>query len=161
MAPPTPPTPPTRDRDRDPSPHSSRLRRVIPATGAVPPPATGDRRAVVPAAAGEQRPAAAAEHARSLPRSETPFAWQDGRRLLLLDEEPGGWTFAELRFDDVRCHYVEVRRATYRWPREAAGAILARGLGFGPEAVERLAVALDRWLAAHLALTGREDRTGA
>jgi hypothetical protein len=91
------------------------------------------------------------------PQAETPFAWQHGRRLLLLDEEPSGWTFAELRFDEARCRYVEVRRATFRWPREAAGVLVARGLVFGKEPAERLAVALDRWLTLHVAAGVPQD----
>jgi hypothetical protein len=86
-----------------------------------------------------------------LPLLDVPFAWQHEQRLLLLDQEAGGWTFAELRFDSERCHYVEVRRATFRWPREAAGALLARGVGFGAAPAERLAADLQRWLADHLA----------
>ena len=96
-----------------------------------------------------------------LPLSAVPFAWQQGRRLLLLDEERRGWTFAELRFDDGDCRYTEVRRATFRWPREAAGALLARGVAFGSESTERLANALDRWLAMHLAADRSDDVAGA
>jgi hypothetical protein len=96
-----------------------------------------------------------------LPLPEVPFAWQHGRRLLLLDEEARGWTFAELRFDQEHCRYVEVRRATFRWPREAAGALLARGVSFGDEQANRLAAALDRWLAMHAGAGAGEGRVGS
>jgi hypothetical protein len=94
------------------------------------------------------------------PLSEVPFAWQHGRRLLLLDEESRGWTFAEFRFDQERCRYVEVRRATFRWPREAAGALLAHGVSFGDEQTNRLAAALDRWLATHASVVASQGRAG-
>ena len=96
-----------------------------------------------------------------LPLAEVPFAWQQGRRLLLLDEERRGWTFAELRFEDGACRYVEVRRATFGWPREAAGALLARGVAFGSESMERLAGALDRWLAVHRSASRPDDAAGS
>jgi hypothetical protein len=92
-----------------------------------------------------------------LPLLDVPFAWQHEQRLLLLDQETGGWTVAELHFDSARCHYVEVRRATFRWPREAAGALLARGVAFGASPAERLATDLDRWLADHLATNAGQE----
>ena len=93
-----------------------------------------------------------------LPLPEVPFAWQHEQRLLLLDEVSRGWTFAELRFDQRRCRYVEVRRATFRWPREAAGALLARGVAFGEEQADRLAAALDRWLTTHAGAAAPESQ---
>jgi hypothetical protein len=96
-----------------------------------------------------------------LPLLDVPFAWQHEQRLLLLDQEAGGWTFAELRFDSERCHYVEVRRATFRWPREAAGALLARGVAFGTAPAERLAADLQRWLADHLATNPGQEPANA
>ena len=77
-----------------------------------------------------------------------PFAWQHGSRLLLLEARPPGWVFAELRFDPAACHYVEVRRARYRWAREAAGALLSRTLVAGDTAADRTARDLAAWLTA-------------
>jgi hypothetical protein len=75
--------------------------------------------------------------------------------LLLLDEEPIGWVVAELHFDTKRCRYVEVRRATYRWPREAVGVLLSRALPAGETAVARTSVDLFLWLAAHQSTSDR------
>ncbi len=83
-----------------------------------------------------------------------PFAWQHDQRLLLLDEEPIGWVVAELQFDADRCRYVEVWRATYRWPREAVGVLLSRALPAGETAVARTSVDLYLWIAAHQAIRG-------
>jgi hypothetical protein len=65
----------------------------------------------------------------------------------LLEEGPRGWLMAELRFDPAACHYVEVRRARYRWAREAAGALLSRALVVGDEGAERISRDLQSWLA--------------
>ncbi len=78
--------------------------------------------------------------------SPTPFVWQQDRQLLLLDHEPGAWILAELRFDAAQCRYLEVRRARYRWPREAVGALLARGITAADGDPERLANDLLRWV---------------
>lgn len=91
------------------------------------------------------------------PALPAPFAWQRGHRVLLLDEGDQGWVFAELRFDEPGCRYHEVRRATFRWPREAAGAVLARGVGFGVAPAGDLATALDRWFGDHHAISGSES----
>ena len=64
-------------------------------------------------------------------RAPAPFAWQHGTQLILLDDEPGGWVMAELRFDTDLCRYVEVRRAVYEQTREAIGAVLSRSLSSG------------------------------
>ena len=85
------------------------------------------------------------------PRNEdggrAPFAWQHGSQLLLLEPRPFGWVMAELRFDRAACHYVEVRRARYRWPREAACALLGRALVGGEAVAARAARDLQQWLA--------------
>jgi hypothetical protein len=79
-----------------------------------------------------------------------PFAWQQGRQLLLLDEEPDGlWVMAELWFDNDRCRYVEGRRATYLWPREAIGALLCRVLPAGEATANAAATSLSAWFTAH------------
>ena len=82
-------------------------------------------------------------------RAPIPFVWQHGRRLLLLDDEPPGWVMAELRFDVERCRYVEVRRATYDWAREAIGAVLSRALASGEEAAWDSARCLHTWLSRY------------
>lgn len=96
---------------------------------------------------GERRAATAAPE--PVHRAPTPFVWQHGRRLLLLDDEYLGWVLAELRFDVERCRYIEVRRATYRWPREAVGAVLSRALASGDDAAEDSARSLSQWLSRY------------
>ena len=76
----------------------------------------------------------------------TPFSWQHGAQLLLLEAGRTGWVFAELRFDAARCRYVEVRRARYCWAREAAGALLSRSLAAGDTMADELATDLLAWL---------------
>ena len=107
---------------------------------------------------GEPPPAVAAEVAH---RAPTPFVWQHGRRLLLLDDERFGWVMAELRFDVRRCRYVEVRRATYRWPREAVGAVLSRALASGDDAAEDSARSLHEWLSRYYGIRLYSDPTSA
>jgi hypothetical protein len=75
----------------------------------------------------------------------TPFTWQDGRRLWLLDGRPRNWVLAELVFDPTTCRYLEVRRTTYRWPREAAGALLGRTFASGESQAENAARGLVEW----------------
>ena len=87
-----------------------------------------------------------------------PFAWQHGCRLLLLEGRPGRWVLAELRFDPTACHYVELRRAHFRWPREAAGALLSRVLAAGPAAAEATGRDLTTWLAKAVKAPGVGDR---
>ena len=81
--------------------------------------------------------------------ASSPFAWQHGRRLFLLEPEPLGWVLAELRFDEVTCRYVELRRARYRWAREAAGALLSRALAAGDAATTHLAGDLASWVSVN------------
>ena len=64
-----------------------------------------------------------------------PFAWQNGNQLLLMDVDQGGWQFAELVFVPGECRYIELRRSTYEWPREAVGALLSRALASGDSAL--------------------------
>lgn len=78
-----------------------------------------------------------------------PFAWQHDRRLILLDEEQRSWVMAELEFDPEVCRYVEVRRASYRWSREAIGAVVSRALASGPAAAVDSALAIDDWFARY------------
>lgn len=76
-----------------------------------------------------------------------PFVWQHGSRLYLLDREGRGWVLAELAFLSDACHYVEVRRTSYRWPREAAGVLLSRSLAVNQATARRLATDLTAWMA--------------
>jgi hypothetical protein len=76
-----------------------------------------------------------------------PFAWQDGRRLWLLDGGSMDWILAELMFDPDSCRYFEIRRTKYRWPREAAGALLGRSFAGGQRRAEDAARSLSDWIA--------------
>jgi hypothetical protein len=75
-----------------------------------------------------------------------PFSWQDGRRLWILERCATRWTLAELRFEPGCCCYLEVRRASYRWPREAAGALLGKTLASGEDRVAEAACNLAEWV---------------
>jgi hypothetical protein len=79
-------------------------------------------------------------------RRPAPYAWQHRRQLLLLDEEPNGkWVMAELWFDTDQCRYIELRRATYDWAREALGAVLSRAYVHGEILAAESAGRLDDW----------------
>jgi hypothetical protein len=93
---------------------------------------------------GARRPDAASPVAVSDDRR--PFAWQDGRRLWILDGGPTNWVLAELLFEPLTCSYVEVRRSNYRWPREAAGALLGRTFAGGQSRAEDAARGLTAWV---------------
>ncbi len=75
-----------------------------------------------------------------------PFAWQDGRRLWILDSGSSDWVLAELLFEPQSCRYLEVRRSVYQWPREAAGALLGRTFAGGLRQVEEAARGLSEWI---------------
>lgn len=77
-----------------------------------------------------------------------PFSWQHGRSLWILNCEATGWVLAELQFDPDACHYRELRRACYTWPREAAGVLLGRALALGNAEAEDIASRLVRWQRA-------------
>jgi len=92
-------------------------------------------------------PRQSATHGRGCAREHlSPFAWQDGRRLWILDGGEPDWILAELLFDPQSCRYLEVRRAIYQWPREAAGALLGRALVGGPRRAEEAARGLAAWV---------------
>jgi hypothetical protein len=76
-----------------------------------------------------------------------PFVWQHGSQLYLLVNETPGWVLAELEFVPSACHYVEIRRTAYRWPREAAGVLLSRSLATDADTVRQLANDVTAWLA--------------
>jgi hypothetical protein len=84
-----------------------------------------------------------------------PFAWQSGRRLWILDGRDSEWIVAELEFDPRECRYIEVRRAGYRWPREAAGALLGRALSGGTANAEEAARGLALWADRAVSITKR------
>jgi hypothetical protein len=84
-----------------------------------------------------------------------PFAWQHEQFVLMLDQHERGWTVAELRFEPDRLRYIEVRRSSYRWPREAMGAVIARSVRCGEASMAQLARAVDAWLKSRHA-----DRVG-
>jgi hypothetical protein len=75
-----------------------------------------------------------------------PFAWQDGRRLWILDSGSSDWVLAELLFEPQSCRYLEVRRSVYQWPREAAGALLGRTFAGGRRQAEEAARGLSDWI---------------
>jgi hypothetical protein len=81
------------------------------------------------------------------PDRPAPFAWQDGRRLWILDGKPDDWVLAELVFEPQTCRYLEVRRSNYRWPREAAGVFLARTFAGGQRRAEDAARGLSEWVS--------------
>jgi hypothetical protein len=82
----------------------------------------------------------------SLAGTLRPFVWQCGRRLLLLEREQGYWVLAELEFEPEICRYTELRRAFYRWEREAVGALLSRTIRYGEDAAAESADLLDVWM---------------
>lgn len=82
-------------------------------------------------------------------RAPMPFAWQQGRQLILLDDDPEGWVMAELHFDADLCRYVEVRRAVYPLTREAIGAVISRALASGDHAAVDTALSLHDWLSTY------------
>ena len=77
---------------------------------------------------------------------QSPFAWQDGRRLWILDGGSTNWVLAELLFEPQSCRYLEVRRSNYQWPREAAGALLGRTFVGGQGRAEDAARGLSEWI---------------
>jgi hypothetical protein len=83
-------------------------------------------------------------------RAPTPFAWQSGQQLILIDEDPGGfWVMAELEFDPTNINYLELRRAPYLWFREALGAAMSRAYTSGEEAANDLAANLSAWFETY------------
>ncbi|MCC6793022.1 MAG: hypothetical protein IT336_15140 [Thermomicrobiales bacterium] len=86
-------------------------------------------------------------------RAPTPFAWQHGRQLILLDDDPEGWVMAELHFDSDLCRYVEVRRAVYPLTREAIGAVISRALASGDHAAVDTALSLHEWLSTYYGIS--------
>jgi hypothetical protein len=87
---------------------------------------------------------------------QVPFVVQSGRALLMVEAVDEGWTLAELAFQPGECSFLEVRRATYAWPREAFGALLSRVAGAQPDeaAIARLTAEFTTWLGDRFARRG-------
>ena len=81
-----------------------------------------------------------------LPPRYSPFTWQDGARLLMLDRSVTGWATAELAFNDTFGQYDVLRTATYDSPREAAGVLLAAVITADEPIREDLAGQLVAWV---------------
>jgi hypothetical protein len=79
------------------------------------------------------------------------WVWQRSTHLLMLDRANGEWVVAELEFVRERGYYVEQRRCTYNWPREAVGAALSRLLALGRSEALAASASLDAWCATMFA----------
>jgi hypothetical protein len=89
------------------------------------------------------------------PPAQHPFVFQHRHQLFLLDGGAGDWLLAELHFERATCRYVEVRRASYHWPREALSALLSRMITGAPEDAEllnRAAAGFADWLSGQFQL---------
>jgi hypothetical protein len=89
---------------------------------------------------------------RVLLRAPNPFAVQNGDQLLLLDIDFDAWNFAELRFESDELGYMQVRQAAYTSPREAIGAVLARALAQGNDAIVNTVEQLHIYLMQHFGI---------
>ncbi|MBA3641260.1 MAG: hypothetical protein H0W53_18715 [Acidobacteria bacterium] len=81
---------------------------------------------------------------------QNPFVFQHHHQLFLLDGTAGEWVLAELRFDLAICRYVEVRRASYQWPREALTVLLSRMVTGDPDdaaLLDRATAGFAGWLS--------------
>lgn len=91
---------------------------------------------------------------------EAPFVHQSRDKLLLVVGNAHGWLVAELRFDRRSCTYVELRRSTFAWPREALTALLSRIVTGTNEDAELLCRVSDdflAWASRQLAVAHRID----
>lgn len=80
------------------------------------------------------------------------WVWQQNTHLFMLERnEFGQWVVAELEFLRDRGYYIELRRCSYDWPREATGAMLSRLLSLGDREAFEASVALDAWCAVTFA----------
>jgi len=74
------------------------------------------------------------------------FVWQVDSRVLVLDATlPGRWVLGELRSGDDAPGYTESFRAAFASPREAMGAMMARALADGEDALVAISAGLDAW----------------
>ena len=76
----------------------------------------------------------------------TPFIWQSGSRLLIMDRMVFGWAIAEFVFNERFGQYEVRREATYDSPREASGVLLATMIGADLATRESLAARLTEWV---------------
>lgn len=118
---------------------------------------TGDRSDCTGERLVAEHPVGLVPEHRPTNRAPAPFVWQHGTRLILLDDDEGGWVMAELRFQPELCRYVEVRRAIYSLTREAIGAVLSRALASGNHAAVDIALSLHDWLSTHYGITVVND----
>ncbi|MGH2551366.1 MAG: hypothetical protein ACRDHN_18415 [Thermomicrobiales bacterium] len=83
----------------------------------------------------------------------TGWVWQHNTHLFMLERnESGQWVVAELEFLRDRGYYIELRRCSYDWPREATGAMLSRLLSLGDCEAFEASVALDAWCTVTFAV---------
>lgn len=97
------------------------------------------------------------------PPTQHPFVFQHQHQLFLIDGGAGDWVLAELRFERFLCRYVEERRASYHWPREALSVLLSRMITGEPEDAElldRASASFADWLSGQFQL-GRESGVGS
>lgn len=91
---------------------------------------------------------------------DAPFVHQTRDKLLLLVGNEHGWLLAELRFDRHTCTYVESRRSTYAWPREALTALLSRlvtGTDEDDRVLRQVSDDFQAWASRQLAVAHRID----
>lgn len=80
------------------------------------------------------------------------WVWQRSTHLFMLDRNDfGQWAVVELEFLRDRGYYIELRRCSYDWPREAVGAMLSRLLSLGDREALTASASLDAWCAAAFA----------
>lgn len=92
--------------------------------------------------------------------NDAPFVYQSHDKLLLLVGNAHGWLLAELRFDRRSCTYVEARRSTFAWPREALTALLSRivtGTDEDNRILRQVSDDFHDWASRQLAVAHRLD----
>lgn len=80
----------------------------------------------------------------------TPFIWQSGSQLLLMDRMVFGWAIAEFVFNERLGQYEVRREATYDSPREASGVLLATMIAADQVIRESLANRLAEWVGEQI-----------
>lgn len=92
--------------------------------------------------------------------ADAPFVYQTRDKLLLLVGDAHGWLLAELRFERRTCTYVETRRSTFVWPREALTALLSRlvtGSDEDDQVLRQVSSDFHTWASRQLAVAHRVD----
>ena len=87
-------------------------------------------------------------------RDSLPFVVQSGQSMYFIAENSGEWVVAELQFEPDACIFLETRRASYQWPREAFGRLMSIALIgdlIEPDQVKRVSDAFAKWLAGQFA----------